>query len=143
MTMTLKMLALASAVAAVAALAQSVEVKTGPNGQLSGKAEAGNVSSSVSAGMAQSRTDDDRPRGEAVRTGRCVPGTSSRTLRVVSPDGSSSSSSSVRVSGGGTMAATGGGSAGSRVYEENCPDEGPVYSSRADPAPSRVEAPAR
>jgi hypothetical protein len=134
----LKTLTVAAAVLAVPAFAQSVEVKAGPNGQLSGRADAGGISSSVSTANGQARSGYERNRGGIRYTAPCMPGSRSRSrsIRVVSPDGSSSSSSSVSVSGGGTVSAAGGGSPGSRVYEEGCPDDRastPVRAYRTQP----------
>src|SRR5207302_764536 len=88
------LLALASATLAGGAAAQtSVDIRTGPNGQLSGSATAGGTSTSVDTGRAPNdRARDDRPgyahstRSEAHCTGN------GRTMTVTSPDGSSSSS---------------------------------------------------
>jgi hypothetical protein len=115
-------LAAALACAALPGLAgaQSVEVRTGANGQLSGTATAGSASSSVSTGTG----DDDRQAAAGAREPgrvRCEAGGTGRSLRVVGPGGSSVSS--VSVSGGGTAAVAGGGSPGSRIYEDGtgCP----------------------
>jgi hypothetical protein len=122
-----QMMALASVALSMPAFAQSVEIKTGPDGQLSGKAEAGGQVSSVDTGTAvRTQRDDDSAHNVVTRSGPCAPGSRSRTVRVVSPDGSSSSSSSVSVSGGGTVSAGGGGSPGSRVYEDDCPQPHPA-----------------
>lgn len=144
MTRIVKLLALASVVTAFPAFAQSVDVRTGPNGQISGRAEAGGISSSVTAGNGQARSGYNRGRGAVSYAGPCTPG--SRSVRVVSPDGSSSSSSSVSVSGSGAVSVAGGGSPGSRVYEGGCPDEGAttptrVYRTRTvvQPAPSSAQ----
>jgi hypothetical protein len=107
-------LGLASAALAGPAAAQSVEIKTDSNGQLSGSASAGGVRSTVNTGnSAESRVWDER--------NPCTPGGQSRSVRVVSPEGSSSSSSSVSTSNGGAVSAAGGGSPGSRIYEQGCP----------------------
>src|SRR3954469_13615089 len=98
--------AFAAATLAGAASAQtSVDIRTGPNGQLSGSASAGGASSRVDMGDA----GDQRVRSDARCTGN------GRTVTVTSPDGSSSSSSSVSSSGDGVASVGGGGSAGSRV----------------------------
>jgi hypothetical protein len=109
-------LALASAALAGAATAQtSVDIRTGPNGQLSGSATAGGASTSVDTG----RAGDDRPgyahstRSEAHCTGN------GRTMTVTSPDGSSSSSVSTSSSDGATTVG-GGGSRGTRIVEGGC-----------------------
>ena len=105
-------LALLPASLSPAAIAQSVSIKTGPNGQLTGSATAGGTSSSVGAGSGRTFV-----RGPA-RNLPCAPGRTSRSIRVVSPGGSSSSA--VSVSGGGTVAVGGGGSQGTRIYEQRC-----------------------
>lgn len=103
-----------AAFAAPALGQSSVEIHTGANGQLSGSATAGTASSTVATGNgAESRSWDERvPQG-------CRDGDSSRSMRVVSPDGSSSSSVSVS---GGTVAVGGAGSPGSRISEQGCGD---------------------
>lgn len=114
------LVALASAALAGTAGAQtSVDIRTGPNGQLSGSASAGGNTSSVSAGDEDRANRDDRrdwsgqgARSEAHCTGN------GRTMTVTSPDGSSSSSVSTSGTGSGTVA--GGGSPGSRVRTGDC-----------------------
>lgn len=108
----LRALALAPLCLTSLAGAQSVQVKTGPNGQLTATSTAGGISSSVGAGNGRTWV-----RGTPA-THRCGPGQTGRSIRVVSPGGSSSSS--VSVSGGGTVAVGGGGSPGSRVYRQGC-----------------------
>lgn len=115
------LLALASAILAGGAAAQtSVDIRTGPNGQLSGSASAGGTSTSVDTGRAPNdRPGDDRPgyahstRSEAHCTGN------GRTMTVTSPDGSSSSSVSTSSSDG-VASVAGGGSRGSRIVEGGC-----------------------
>jgi hypothetical protein len=117
-------LALVPAAFAVPASAQtSVDIRTGPNGQLSGSATAGGASSSVDTG----RQDGDRAwAGHGARSeARCTG--NGRTMTVTSPDGSSSSSVSTSSSGDGTVAVTGGGSRGSRVTEGGCQPVGRDY----------------
>jgi len=104
------------AVLAAPALGQSsVEIHTGANGQMSGSATAGSASSTVNtgAGGAETRSWDERAPQS------CRDGNDSRSMRVVSPDGSSSSSVSVS---GGTVAVGGSGSPGSRISEGGCPE---------------------
>ncbi|MFL6862775.1 MAG: hypothetical protein ACJ8DZ_07230 [Allosphingosinicella sp.] len=101
-----------AALAAPAIGQSSVEIHTGANGQMSGSATAGSASSTVNTGTgAETRGWDERaPLG-------C--GDGNRSMRVVSPDGSSSSSVSVS---GGTVAVGGSGSPGSRISEGGCPE---------------------
>ncbi|HMC91721.1 MAG TPA: hypothetical protein VKI45_04595 [Allosphingosinicella sp.] len=118
------LVALASAALAGTAGAQtSVDIRTGPNGQLSGSASAGASTSSVSAGNGAVTAEDNRrgwsgqgAHSEAHCTGN------GRTMTVTSPDGSSSSSVSTSGTGSGTVA--GGGSPGSRVRTGEC--DGPT-----------------
>jgi len=105
-----------AAVAGAAAAQTSVDIRTGPGGQLSGSATAGGVASHVDTG------DPGRPdrgyaqgaRSEAHCTGN------GRTMTVTSPDGSSGSSVSTSTSDGGTVSVGGGGSPGARVRTGDC-----------------------
>src|SRR4051812_42018723 len=120
-----------AAFAAPALGQSSVEIHTGANGQLSGSATAGSASSTVTTGNgAQPRVWDERP-----PTG-CTDGDRSRSMRVVSPDGSASSSVSVS---GGTVAVGGSGSPGSRISEEGCA-QAPVAVAQPVAAPHRAYA---
>ncbi|MEA3062888.1 MAG: hypothetical protein QOJ94_2669 [Sphingomonadales bacterium] len=107
---------LAAGLAAFAApgLAQtSVEIHSGANGQMSGIANEGQASSTVSTGQGtETRAWDERVPPP------CAPGRRSRSLRVTSPDGGSSSSVSVS---GGTVAVGGAAAPGGIVSEEGCP----------------------
>src|SRR4051812_2064494 len=119
------LLALTSAALAGTAGAQtSVDVRTGPNGQLSGSASAGGTSSSVSTGGNGGAGQDDRRAwpGQGVHSEAHCTG-NGRTMTVTSPGGSSSSS--VSTSGGGSATVGGGGgSPGSRVRYGGC--DGPA-----------------
>jgi hypothetical protein len=128
------LVALASAALAGTAGAQtSVDIRTGPNGHLSGSASAGGSTSSVSVG------DDGRANGVDRRSWSGQGGHSEahctgngRTMIVTSPDGSSSSSVSTSGTGSGTVA--GGGSPGSRVRTGDC--DGPTDRGYGQPASS-------
>jgi hypothetical protein len=133
----LTLLALASATLAGTAAAQtSVDIRTGPNGQLSGSATAGGTSSRVNTG-----TPDGARAGAVSGTWQGGQGARSeshctgngRTVTVTSPDGSSSSS--VSTSGDGVASVGGTGSPGSRVRYGDC--DGPTgraYGSPTSPA---------
>ena len=111
--------ALGGAALAVPALSQtSVEIHTGANGQLTGSSTAGSISSGVTAGPAGTDAGT-RNWDERAARGGCGDGNRTRSMRVVSPDGSSSSSVSVS---GGTVAVGGSGSPGSRISEGGCAD---------------------
>jgi hypothetical protein len=122
--------------------AQSVEIRTGANGQLSGTATAGSASTSVSTG-----TSDEPRNSDGVRDysrPRCEPGGAGRSLRVVGPGGSSTSS--VSVSGGGTAAVAGAGSPGSQIYEDDragCPHPQAVAAPRGTTAVTSQNRPHR
>lgn len=124
-------IALASAAFAGTAPAQtSVDIRTGPNGQLSGSATAGSVSTGVSTGSYNGNPVPDRTwSGQGARSEAHCSG-NGRTMTVTSPDGSSSSS--VSSSGDGTVSVGGGGSPGSRVRYRDC--DGPTGRAYGQPA---------